>query len=62
MIEGHSFNFGKGRGGNIERLKEWSAGTGTAALRLKGYRQALRRAGLPYEKVHEAAFLTSEEV
>jgi riboflavin kinase / FMN adenylyltransferase len=27
MIEGHSFNFGKGRGGNIQRLKEWSTGT-----------------------------------
>ena len=24
MIEGRSFNFGKGRGGNIDRLKEWS--------------------------------------
>src|SRR4051794_6489246 len=24
MIEGRSFNFGKGRGGNIERLSEWS--------------------------------------
>jgi riboflavin kinase/FMN adenylyltransferase len=28
MIEGRSFNFGKGRGGNIERLREWSAGSG----------------------------------
>jgi riboflavin kinase/FMN adenylyltransferase len=28
MIEGRSFNFGKGRGGNIDRLREWSAGTG----------------------------------
>jgi riboflavin kinase/FMN adenylyltransferase len=27
MIEGDSFNFGKGRGGNIDRLREWSAGT-----------------------------------
>jgi riboflavin kinase/FMN adenylyltransferase len=27
MIEGESFNFGKGRGGTIERLREWSAGT-----------------------------------
>ena len=25
LVEGSSFNFGKGRGGNIERLKEWSA-------------------------------------
>jgi riboflavin kinase/FMN adenylyltransferase len=28
MIEGNSFNFGKGRGGNIERLREWSNGSG----------------------------------
>lgn len=28
LIEGDSFTFGKGRGGNIERLREWSAGTG----------------------------------
>jgi riboflavin kinase/FMN adenylyltransferase len=28
MIEGRSFNFGKGRGGNIDRLREWSAGSG----------------------------------
>jgi riboflavin kinase/FMN adenylyltransferase len=27
MIEGRSFNFGKGRGGNIDRLREWSAGS-----------------------------------
>ena len=25
MIEGSSFNFGKGRGGNIDRLREWAA-------------------------------------
>jgi riboflavin kinase/FMN adenylyltransferase len=25
MIEGRSFNFGKGRGGNIQRLREWAA-------------------------------------
>ena len=25
MIEGTSFNFGKGRGGTIEKLKEWAA-------------------------------------
>jgi riboflavin kinase/FMN adenylyltransferase len=25
MIEGESFNFGKGRGGSIDRLREWSA-------------------------------------
>jgi riboflavin kinase/FMN adenylyltransferase len=25
MIEGRSFTFGKGRGGNIERLREWSS-------------------------------------
>ena len=28
MIEGKSFNFGKARGGNIDRLREWSAGSG----------------------------------
>jgi riboflavin kinase/FMN adenylyltransferase len=27
LVEGGSFNFGKGRRGSIERLKEWSAGT-----------------------------------
>jgi riboflavin kinase/FMN adenylyltransferase len=27
LIEGDTFNFGKGRGGNIDRLREWSAGT-----------------------------------
>jgi riboflavin kinase/FMN adenylyltransferase len=27
LIEGNSFNFGKNRGGNIDRLREWSAGT-----------------------------------
>jgi riboflavin kinase/FMN adenylyltransferase len=27
MIEGESFNFGKGRGGSIDRLREWSAGS-----------------------------------
>ncbi|HSV16331.1 MAG TPA: riboflavin biosynthesis protein RibF [Tepidisphaeraceae bacterium] len=27
MIEGESFNFGKGRGGSINRLREWSANT-----------------------------------
>ena len=26
LIEGREFNFGKGRGGNIQRLREWSAG------------------------------------
>jgi riboflavin kinase/FMN adenylyltransferase len=28
MVEGVSFNFGKGRRGTIERLAEWSAGSG----------------------------------
>ena len=28
MVEGESFNFGRGRGGTIARLREWSAGTG----------------------------------
>ena len=27
MVEGGSFNFGKGRGGTVERLREWTAGT-----------------------------------
>ena len=30
MIEGASFNFGKGRGGNIDRLREWSAASDIA--------------------------------
>ena len=28
IVEGQSFNFGRGRGGTIEKLIEWSAGTG----------------------------------
>jgi riboflavin kinase/FMN adenylyltransferase len=28
MIEGGTFTFGKGRGGTIDRLREWSAGSG----------------------------------
>jgi riboflavin kinase/FMN adenylyltransferase len=28
MVEGGTFNFGKGRRGTIERLREWSEGTG----------------------------------
>ncbi len=28
LVEGESFSFGKGRGGNVHRLREWSAGTG----------------------------------
>lgn len=27
MVEGGSFNFGKGRGGTVAKLREWSAGT-----------------------------------
>jgi riboflavin kinase/FMN adenylyltransferase len=27
LIEGHSFNFGKNRGGNIDRLREWTDGS-----------------------------------
>jgi riboflavin kinase/FMN adenylyltransferase len=27
MVEGGSFNFGKGRGGTVEKLREWTAGT-----------------------------------
>src|SRR6185312_9898013 len=27
LIEGETFTFGRGRGGNISRLREWSAGT-----------------------------------
>jgi riboflavin kinase/FMN adenylyltransferase len=27
LVEGESFNFGKGRGGSIDRLREWSAGS-----------------------------------
>jgi riboflavin kinase/FMN adenylyltransferase len=30
MVEGESFNFGKGRGGSIGRLREWSNGTGVS--------------------------------
>ncbi len=28
LVEGSNFSFGKGRGGNIQRLREWSAGSG----------------------------------
>lgn len=28
LVEGESFSFGKGRGGNVQRLREWSRGTG----------------------------------
>ncbi|MDB5302650.1 MAG: ribF [Phycisphaerales bacterium] len=28
LVEGSEFNFGKNRGGNIARLREWAAGTG----------------------------------
>lgn len=28
LVEGNEFNFGKGRGGNIARLREWAAGSG----------------------------------
>ncbi|MEO6436035.1 MAG: riboflavin kinase, partial [Tepidisphaeraceae bacterium] len=31
LIEGGSFTFGKGRGGNIDRLREWTAETGSTA-------------------------------
>ena len=27
LVEGEDFNFGKGRGGNIQKLREWSAGS-----------------------------------
>jgi len=30
LVEGESFTFGKGRGGTIEKLREWSAGTAVA--------------------------------
>ncbi len=30
MVEGDSFTFGRARGGDIARLREWSAGTGVA--------------------------------
>lgn len=33
IVEGQSFNFGKDRGGSIERLIEWSAGTAVAVHR-----------------------------
>ena len=28
LVEGHGFTFGKGRGGNVQRLVEWSQGSG----------------------------------
>src|SRR6478609_90084 len=28
MVEGGSFTFGKGRGGTVQKLREWSAGSG----------------------------------
>jgi riboflavin kinase/FMN adenylyltransferase len=34
LIEGSSFNFGKGRGGNIDRLREWTSGGGASHIEL----------------------------
>lgn len=41
LVEGSSFNFGKGRGGNIERLREWSVGTGITVDRVDAVTVAL---------------------
>jgi riboflavin kinase/FMN adenylyltransferase len=41
MIEGSSFNFGKGRGGNIDRLREWSAASAVSLHVVDAVRVAL---------------------
>lgn len=41
LVEGSSFNFGKGRGGNVERLREWSVGTGIVVDRVDAVSAAL---------------------
>ena len=41
LIEGSSFSFGKGRGGNIERLKDWTRGSGVTLHVLESVSAAL---------------------
>ena len=41
MIEGSSFSFGKGRGGNIDRLREWAAASAIKLHVLDGVTVAL---------------------
>lgn len=67
LVEGANFNFGKGRGGNIERLKEWTTRDGmglTVAEEVKvtlsdravaPLNSSLIRWLLAYGRVHDAA-------
>lgn len=41
IVEGPTFNFGKGRGGNVGRLLEWSHGTGVGVHILRAKETAL---------------------
>lgn len=41
IVEGPRFNFGKARGGNVEKLRQWSAGTGIGVHALDPLETAL---------------------
>ncbi|MDB5322072.1 MAG: ribF [Phycisphaerales bacterium] len=41
MVEGGSFTFGKGRGGTVEKLREWSAGTAVSLRVIEAVEVAL---------------------
>ena len=67
LVEGKTFNFGKGRGGNIERLREWSAKDGLGLtivddlqvtlsdLSIVSVNSSLIRWLLAYGRVHDSA-------
>lgn len=67
LVEGSLFNFGKGRGGNIARLREWAAGTSVSLhvvgeletplldLRLTPISSTVIRWLIAYGRVREAA-------
>jgi riboflavin kinase/FMN adenylyltransferase len=41
LVEGGSFTFGKGRGGTVEKLREWTAGTGVTLRVIESVEVAL---------------------
>lgn len=67
LVEGQNFNFGKGRGGNIDRLREWTARDGIGLtivddfqmtlsdLTVVSVNSSLIRWLLAYGRVHDAA-------
>lgn len=67
LVEGRTFNFGKGRGGNIDRLKDWTARDGIGLtiaddfkvtlsdLSIVSVNSSLIRWLLAYGRVHDAA-------